>query len=78
MADSGRSKVDPLRSIRTAEGAAGEAFEHEGEGEDCEGERKTGGGGVDAEDFQAGGDSPVEERRFFEVADAVGVQGDPT
>jgi hypothetical protein len=32
---------------------------------------------VDAEEFEAGGYGPVEERGFFEVADAVGVEGDP-
>src|SRR3981189_1801654 len=35
------------------------------------------GGGVDAEEFEAGGDAPVKERGLFEVADAVGVEGDP-
>jgi hypothetical protein len=32
---------------------------------------------VDAEEFEAGGDAPVEEWGLFEVADAVGVEGDP-
>ena len=32
---------------------------------------------MDAEEFEAGGHGPVEERGFFEVADAVGVEGDP-
>ena len=32
---------------------------------------------MDAEEFEAGGDGPVEERGLFEVADAVGVEGDP-
>jgi len=56
---------------------AREGFEDEGEGEDGEGERQACGGGVDAEEFEAGGDGPVEERGLFEVADAVGVEGDP-
>ena len=30
-----------------------------------------------AEEFEADGHGPVEERSFFEVADAVGVEGDP-
>lgn len=30
-----------------------------------------------AEEFEAGSHAPVEERSFFEVADAVGVEGDP-
>ncbi len=58
-------------------GSAGEGFEDEGESEDGEGEREARGGGVDAEEFEAGGHGPVEERSFFEVADAVGVEGDP-
>ena len=32
---------------------------------------------MDAEELEAGGHGPVEERGFFEVADAVGVEGDP-
>ncbi len=56
---------------------AGEGFDDEGEGEDGEGEGQARGGGVDAEEFEAGGDGPVEEWGFFEVADAVGVEGDP-
>ena len=59
------------------EGSAGEGFEDESEGEDGEGEGKARAGGVDAEEFEAGGHGPVEERGFFEVADAVGVEGDP-
>ena len=58
-------------------GAAGEAFEDQGKGEDGEGEGKARGGGVDAEEFVAEGHAPVEEGGFFEVADAVGVEGDP-
>ena len=54
-----------------------EGFEDEGEGEDGEGEGEARGGGVDAEEFEAGGHGPVEERGLFEVADAVGVEGDP-
>ncbi len=57
--------------------AAGEGFEQQGEGEDGEGEGDAGGEGVDAEELEAGGHGPVEERGFFEVADAVGVEGDP-
>ena len=63
--------------LRAAEGSAGEGFDDEGEGEDGEGEGKACGGGVDAEEFEAGGDGPVEERGLFEVTDAVGVEGDP-
>ena len=59
------------------EGAAGEGFDDEREGEDGEGEGQARGGGVDAEEFEAGGDGPVEERGLFEVANAVGVEGDP-
>jgi hypothetical protein len=32
---------------------------------------------VDAEEAEACGHGPVEERGFFEIADAVGVEGDP-
>ncbi len=32
---------------------------------------------MDAEDAEAGGHGPVEEWGFFEVANAVGVEGDP-
>ena len=63
--------------LKTAEGSAGEGFDDEGEGEDGEGEGEACGGGVDAEEFEAGGDGPVEERGLFEVAYAVGVEGDP-
>jgi hypothetical protein len=35
-----------------------------------------GGEGVEAEEAEAEGDEPVGERRFFEVADAVDVEGD--
>ena len=34
------------------------------------------GEGVEAEDAEAEGDEPVGERRLFEIADAVDVQGD--
>ncbi len=58
------------------EGAAGEGFDDESEGEDGEGEWEACGGCADTEDFEAGGHGPVEERGFLEVADAVGVEGD--
>ena len=60
-----------------AKAAAGEGFDDECEREDGEGEGEACGGGVDAEEFEAGGHGPVEERGFLEVADAVGVEGDP-
>ena len=59
------------------EGAAGEGFGDEREGEDREGKREARGGGADAEEFEAGRHGPVEEWGLFEVADAVGVEGDP-
>ncbi len=37
---------------------------------------KMGGEGIEAEDAEAEGVEPVGQRRFFEVADAVDVQGD--
>ena len=36
-----------------------------------------GGEGVEAEEAEAGGDDPVGERGFFEVADVVDAKGDP-
>jgi hypothetical protein len=59
------------------EGPTSEGFGDEREGEDCEGEWEAGGGGADAEEFEAGRHGPVEERGLFEVADAVGVEGYP-
>ena len=67
-----------------AEGAAGEGFDEEGEREDGEGEGQARGHGEsvwsscpkELGGFHAGGHRPVEERRLFEVADAVGVEGD--
>ncbi len=58
-------------------GAAGEGLEGEGEGEDGESEGEAGGGGAHAEHLHAPGHGPVEEGGFLEVADAVGVEGDP-
>ena len=62
---------------RGVECAPGEAFEHQSEGEDGEGEWKARSSSVDAEEFVAEGHAPVEEWGFFEVADTVGVEGDP-
>ena len=67
---------------RGRKGATGEGLEEEGEGEDGEGEGDAAGGGglVDvecAEEAHGGGHGPVVEGCFFEVADAVGVEGDP-
>ena len=58
-------------------GAAGEGLEGQGEEEDGEGKGEAGGWGGDAEDAHARGHGPVEEGGFLEVADAVGVEGDP-
>jgi len=59
------------------EGATSEGFDDECQCEygECEGKARC--GGVDAEELEAGGHAPVEERSFFEVADAVGVEGYP-
>ena len=43
---------------------------------DADGLREMGGEGVEAEEAEAEGDEPVGERGFFEVADAVDVEGD--
>ncbi len=69
-------------------GAAGPGVAEEGEAEDgeCEGEVDGEGGGAGvavacgadgSEEAQADGGDPVGEGRFFEVADAVDVEGDP-
>src|SRR5271163_3335827 len=59
------------------EGAAGEGFGNKRESEDREGEWEARRGSADAEEFEAGSHGPVEERGLFEVADAIGVEGDP-
>jgi len=66
-----------FRLLRGSEGAAGEAFQEEGKRENGEGDGEARGGGVDAEEFEAESHAPVEDGGFFEVADAVGVEGDP-
>ncbi len=66
------------------EEAAGEGFAEKGKDQHGERERDAGGCGESAraggpdelEGFHAGGHRPVEERCFFEVADAVGVERD--
>ncbi len=68
------SGVEP--GARADEGSATEGFEEECEDKDCEGEWETCGRSVRTEEFEAGGHGPVEEWGFFEVADAVGVEGD--
>ena len=60
-----------------AEGLAGPADAEEHKEEDAEGLGKVGGEGVDAEETEAGGDDPVGERGFFEIAHIVDAQGDP-
>ena len=59
-----------------AEGLVGPAIAEQREQKDSEGLREMGGEGVEAEDAEAEGDEPVGERGFFEVADAVDVEGD--
>ena len=67
-----------------AEETSGEGFDEQSEGEDGEGEGDArgdgegscGSGTADLEEAHGGGHRPVEERGFFEVADAVGVEGD--
>jgi len=59
-----------------AEGLAGPVEAQEGEEEDADGLREVGGEGVEAEDAEAEGNEPVGERGFFEVSDAVDVEGD--
>ncbi len=58
------------------EGLVGPAVAEEREEKDADGLGEVGGEGVEAEDAEAEGDEPVGERRFFEVADAVDVEGD--
>jgi hypothetical protein len=45
------------------------------EKEDSDGLGKVRGEGVEAEEPEADGDEPVRERRFFQIADAVDMQG---
>ena len=59
-----------------AEGSGGPVVAEEREEEDCDGLGEMGGEGVEAEDAEAEGDEPVGEGGFFEVADAVDVEGD--
>ena len=47
------------------------------EEEDGDGLREVGGEGVEAEEAEADGYEPVGERGFFEIADAVDVEGGP-
>ncbi len=69
------------RGIQTcaggAERSAAEGFNRQCQCKHGEGQRQAGGGGVDAEELETGGHAPVEQRRFFEVADAVRVERDP-
>jgi hypothetical protein len=72
------------RSLRAVEEAAGEGLEEEREGEDRDGEgdacgdgEGSGGGcAAELEELDAGRHRPIEQWGFFEVADAVGVEGD--
>lgn len=59
------------------EGAGGPVVPEEGEKKDADGLGEMGAEGVEAEEAIADGDEPVGERRFFEIADAVDVEGDP-
>jgi hypothetical protein len=66
------------------EDAAGEGFDEEGEGKEGEGEREARGHGQGArrggaeelEEAHGGGHRPIKQRGFFEVANAVGIEGD--
>ena len=58
-------------------GAAAEALESQSEGEHGKSEWEAGCNGAYAENFHAGGHGPVEERRFLQIADAVGVESHP-
>ena len=59
-----------------AEGLVGPAVGEERKEEDGEGLGEVGGEGVEAEDAEGEGSEPVGEGSFFEVADAVYVEGD--
>ena len=60
-----------------SEEAAADLKKEEGEGENAEALRETGGPFGDAEERETDGHRPVWEGGFFEIADAVFVEGDP-
>src|ERR1700733_6645140 len=60
-----------------SEQAAAEAVHHQKQGERSNRQRYASGPILRPEDGEAGGHAPVHERSFFEVADAVGVEGNP-
>jgi hypothetical protein len=60
-----------------AKGLTRPADAEEHQEEDAEGLGKVHGEGVNAECAQAGGDDPVGERGFFQIAHVVDAQGDP-
>ena len=62
--------------MRAPKASAAQWIAEEREEEDADGLGEMGGEGVEAEDAEAEGDEPVGERGFFEVADAVDVEGD--
>ena len=66
-----------VEACTLAERLVGPAVAEQGQQQDCQGQRKVGGEGVEAEEAKAGGGDPVGQRRFFEVAHSVDAQGDP-
>src|SRR5215469_5888593 len=59
-----------------AEGLCGPAVAEKSEEENADGLGEVGGEGVETEETEAESDEPVGKRGFFEVADAVDVEGD--
>ena len=74
--DAGEDAEGGVEGGAVAEGGGPDPGE-EGAAEDSEGLRQVGGEDVVAEDAVVEGDDPVGERGFFEIADAVDVEGDP-
>ena len=71
--ENGEAGVERCASV---EGSGRPVIAEEREEEDADRLRQVGGEGVEAEEAKAEGDEPVGERCFFEVADAVDVEGD--
>ncbi len=75
--DAGRGKdcQAGVESGAGVEGTVGPKIAEEREEEDSDGLWEMGGEGVEAEEAEAESDDPVRERGFFEVADAVDLEG---
>ena len=75
--DAGEHAEGGVEGGAVAKGAACPDPGEDGAAEDSEREGQVGGEDVVAEEAVVDGDDPVGERGFFEIADAVDVEGDP-